>query len=244
LLAVKGLTQPGIVEEIHFELHRGEVLGISGLMGSGRTELVRLLFGLESYARGEIRVRGKPLRPSPRACIHHGMAFLTEDRRREGLLMEASLEDNIALASLSRPQFSWSGVLRLTRLRREAARLTQSLGIACRSVRRQSARTLSGGNQQKVVLAKWLLSEAEIFLLDEPTRGVDVAARYDLYRLIGELVERGAGVLLISSEMEELVGMCDRILVMSQGEIRSVLSKGDFDRDEMLRAALGKERLQ
>jgi ribose transport system ATP-binding protein len=243
LLEVRGLSQTGVVENINFTLHRGELLGIAGLMGSGRTELARMLFGLDPFERGEIRVRGRPLaRPTPRACIRHGVGFLTEDRAAEGLLLDASVEDNIALASL--PAFASGplGIVRRRRLREKTAGMVHALAIDCRGMG-QPVRTLSGGNQQKIVLARWLMSGADILMVDEPTRGVDVQARYEIYQQIGGVAARGGGVLWISSELEELVGLCDRIIVMGRGEIQSIVRRDEFDRHAMLQAALGTERL-
>jgi ribose transport system ATP-binding protein len=245
VLEVRNLSQPGVVENVSFSLHHGELLGISGLMGSGRTELARILFGLDPVQQGQILVRGTPLeRPSPRKCIRRGMAFLTEDRRGEGLLMEAGVEDNLALVSLAEFASGPLGLIRRRQMRERTSRMASSLAIECRSISGQPAKTLSGGNQQKVVLGKWLLGQAEVFILDEPTRGVDVGAKHEIYRQINDLASRGAGVLLISSELEELLGLCDRILVMTYGEIQSVVERADFDRHKMLRSALGEERLR
>lgn len=245
LLEVRSLTQPGVVEDISFTLHRGEVLGLAGLMGSGRTELARILFGLDPYRRGEILLQGKPLRPSPRECMRRCMAFLTENRRDEGLLPEASIAENVALASL--PRFTRRRPVRLldwAALRRTARESATALAVNARAPERQLAKTLSGGNQQKVVLAKWLLREPIVFLLDEPTRGVDVGAKFEIYRTINDLVVRGSGVLLISSEIEELIGLCDRILVMSRGTIGACYSRDEFHQERILRAALGSGRLE
>ncbi len=244
VLEVRRLSQSGVVNNIQFKLHRGELLGISGLMGSGRTELARILFGLDRYEQGEIILHGRPLpQPRPARCIRRGMALLTEDRRQEGLLMEGSVTENIAFASLRRfasGPFAW---LHAKRLDQQTFELTRRLSIDCREIRHQPVRTLSGGNQQKVVLAKWLLRGSDVLILDEPTRGVDVGARHEIYVQINRMVERGAGVLLISSEMEELVGLCDRILVMARGEIISAEERENFDRREILQSAFGKERL-
>ncbi len=241
LLEVSGLSHPGIVEDISFTLHRGEVLGVSGLMGAGRSELARILFGLDPCTRGEIAVKGIRL-PSrtPRAAIRSGMAFLTENRREEGLLMEASVADNIALVCLPAFTRRHSGLVDSASLRREVSGAASTLRIKSRSLNRQKARTLSGGNQQKIVLAKWLLSGPSVFILDEPTRGIDVGARHEVYKIINDLVGRGAGVLLISSEIEELMGMCDRILVMRTGEIAACVERPEFDRERILRFALGR----
>jgi ribose transport system ATP-binding protein len=245
LLEVDGVTQPGMVDNICFTLRRGEVLGISGLMGSGRTELARILFGLEPFARGRILVKGRDLaRPTPGRCIQRGMGFLTEDRRHEGLLAEANVEDNVALVALADYAGFPFGRIRRQPLRSRVEGLVRSLSVQCSSFRDQPVKTLSGGNQQKVVLAKWLTSGADVLILDEPTRGVDVGAKVDIFTQINRLVAEGAGVLLISSEMEELVGMCDQILIMAQGEIQSVVERKDFDRHHLLRSALGEERLQ
>jgi ribose transport system ATP-binding protein len=238
-LEVRDISQPGMVRNISFQLRRGEVLGLSGLMGSGRSELARILFGLDPCASGEIRLAGEPLNGlPPRERIERGLAFLTEDRRAEGLCAEASIADNLTLVAL--PQFArapirWidlrAAATAVTRIR-EAVKLTPTARAT------QSVKTLSGGNQQKVVLGKWLLSQARVFILDEPTRGIDVGAKYEVYRLIHELADRGIAILMISSEVEELIGMCDRILVMSRGAIRDSIEPHEFDRERILRAAL------
>jgi ABC-type sugar transport system ATPase subunit len=237
-LEVSSVSQTGIVRDISFSVERGEVLGISGLLGAGRSELARILFGLDPHAAGTIVLQGQLLSGSPRDRIKQGLAFLTEDRRHEGLCMEAAIADNLALATL--PQHShtpagWldgcgikAAVLRM----REAVRLSPAAGDS------QPVRTLSGGNQQKVVLGKWLLAEPKVLILDEPTRGIDVGAKFEIYQLIHQLADRGAGVIVISSEIEELIGICDRILVMRQGEITGEFPHDQFDREKVLRAAL------
>jgi ribose transport system ATP-binding protein len=241
VLEVSGLSQPGIIGDISFTLRRQEVLGVSGLMGAGRSELARILFGLEPCARGRIVVNGVSITPgAPRENIRHGMAFVTENRREEGLLMEASVADNIALVSLPSFTSAYSKLVDYASLEARVSQAAAVLGIRCASLERQKARTLSGGNQQKVVLAKWLLAGPSVCILDEPTRGIDVGAKHEVYRIINDLAERGAGVLFISSEIEELMGMCDRILVMSAGEITDCVGRADFDRERLLRSALGK----
>lgn len=238
-LDVRGISQPGIARDLTFQLRRGEILGVSGLMGSGRSELARILFGLDPCATGEILLNGKSLVGlSARERIQRGLAFLTEDRRAEGLCLEAAIADNAVLVSL--PQFA-RGPARLVdrgRCRSAVDKIRDAVKLTSSARSEQPVKTLSGGNQQKVVLAKWLLNEPKVFILDEPTRGIDVGAKYEVYRLINELVARGAAVLMISSEVEELVGMCDRILVMRRGEIRDTVSPHEFDRERILRAAL------
>ena len=239
VLEVRGLNQRGMVKDIGFTLHAGEVLGISGLMGAGRSELARILFGMDPHDSGEIRVGGAVLRElSPAACMAHGMAFLTEDRRAEGLMMEASIADNVALASLPSFGTTWLRLLQRTRLGDEVRRVSDAVRINARDLDRTLVKNLSGGNQQKAVIGKWLLHHPRVFILDEPTRGIDVGAKYEVYKIVNQLAADGAGVLFISSEIEELTGMCDRILVMAHGEIRADLPRAEFDREAILRAAM------
>ena len=238
-LDVRNVSQPGVTRNITFQLRRGEILGVSGLMGSGRSELARILFGLDPCGPGEIYLNGKRLNGlSPRERIRRGLAFLTEDRRTEGLCLEAAIADNATLAAL--PRFART-LLRLVSpgaLRAPVVKIREAVKLTASARDEQAVKTLSGGNQQKVVLAKWLLNEPSVFILDEPTRGIDVGAKHEVYRLINELVARGASVLMISSEVEELIGMCDRILVMRRGEIRDTVTVSEFDRERILRAAL------
>jgi ribose transport system ATP-binding protein len=245
VLEARGLSQPGVLHDVGFTLHRGEILGVAGLMGSGRSELARVLFGIEPCRSGEISVHGKPYpRPRARESVRRGVAFLTEDRREEGLMMEGSITDNVALVTL--PSFAAPGPTFVSqrRLRTAVGDVTARVRVACRSLRRQVARTLSGGNQQKVVLAKWLLAGPRVLILDEPTRGIDMGARQEIYVLIQELAAAGAGILLISSEIEELIGLCDRIMVMRRGEIAGQVERNEFDRERILAMALaGKAQL-
>jgi ribose transport system ATP-binding protein len=238
LLEARGISQPGIVREIHFTLHRGEVLGIAGLMGSGRSELARILFGLDPFARGSIALAGQPLQPAPRRNIQRGLAFLTENRREEGLCLEASIADNIALVTLPAHAARGTGWLDGGGIRQAVEHIRQAVRLNPSARLQQPVKTLSGGSQQKVVLAKWLLAKPAVFILDEPTRGIDVGAKAEIYQLVNDLAARGAGILVISSEIEELVGICDRILVMSRGEIRDEIPRGEFNRERILRAAL------
>jgi len=239
-LEVCGVSQPGIVRDISFTLERGEVLGLSGLMGAGRSELARILFGLDPCARGTLRLAGQPLPPgSVRHRISRGLAFLTEDRRDEGLCLEASIADNIALVALRQHSRPPLGLLNRRALAEAIRAMRQSVRLTPTARGEAPVKTLSGGNQQKVVLAKWLLARPRVLILDEPTRGIDVGARFEIYQLIHELADRGAGVLVISSELEELIGLCDRILVMRRGEIVDELGRAEFDRERILKGALG-----
>lgn len=239
LLEVRHLSQPGIVSDIHFTLHRNEVLGIFGLMGSGRTELARILYGLDPFREGDVRLENRSLLPlSPRTCIQNRIAFLTEDRRQEGLLLEAGVAENLALPSLPRFAARFFQWIQEPRIRDTIRPIAQATRIQCVSLNRQPVKTLSGGNQQKVVLGKWLLLEPLVLILDEPTRGIDIGAKYEIYSLINELASRETGVLFISSEIEELMGLCDRILILNRGEIRGCVERSAFDREEILFRAL------
>jgi ribose transport system ATP-binding protein len=240
LLEARGVSSPGRLAAVSFLLHAGEILGVYGLMGSGRTELARLLFGLDPEGTGEVLLEGKAFASaSARSRIKDGLAFLTENRMEEGLMMEASAGDNIGIVAL--PAFVWGPFRLIDRpsLQKKVEACVRSLRISGVALRRQTARTLSGGNQQKVVLAKWLMAEPRAIILDEPTRGVDVGARREIYEIIVGMAERGSGILLISSEIEELMGLCDRILVMHKGTVAGHFHRGSFDREQVLRRALG-----
>jgi ribose transport system ATP-binding protein len=236
VLEVRRLSQSGIVKDIDFRLNQGEVLGLFGLMGSGRSELARILFGLDSFESGEIVVQGTLVRHlSPRSSIQHHMAFVTENRREEGLLMGISITENIGLAALPRFAVTPLQLVEQGRLLAAANLMANTLQIKAQSLDQQTAKSLSGGNQQKVVIAKWLMSSPSIFIMDEPTRGVDVGAKYEIYSIMNDLAARGAGILFISSELEELLGMCDRILVMNQGEIVGEFGRNWFNQEQILR---------
>jgi len=227
-----------VVRDISFTLAAGEVLGISGLMGAGRSELARILFGLDPHSSGEILLQGRPLDGQPRRRIQRGLAFLTEDRRQEGLCMEASIADNIALVTLSTHGRTPARFLDFAGIKSAVTRMREAVRLSPAARDTQPVRTLSGGNQQKVVLGKWLLAEPQVLILDEPTRGIDVGAKFEIYQLIHQLADRGAGVLVISSEIEELMGICDRILVMRRGELTGEFPRAQFDREKILAAAL------
>ena len=238
LLEVRNVSQSGVVRDLSLTLHRGEVLGISGLMGAGRTELARILFGLDPHEGGTISVAGRPLVGSPQRRIRQGLALLTESRRDDGLCLEASVADNMALVTLPSRTATPLRLIDFSGLREALATVREAVRLQPRLSDQQPAKTLSGGNQQKVVLAKWLLAEPEVLILDEPTRGIDVGAKSEIYQLIRGLADRGAGVLVISSELEELAGLCDRIFVMNRGRITGEFAYGNFDRERILNAAL------
>ena len=220
VLEARGLSQPSILAGVSFRLHKGEVLGLAGLMGSGRSELARILFGLDERESGEILLEGRRVGHLTPAL---GAAFLTENRREDGLLMDGSVTMNLTT---------------VTPLPRRVPEVIAAVRLRAANLDRQPVRQLSGGNQQKVVLGKWIMGRPKVFVLDEPTRGIDVGAKLEIYRVIDELAAAGAGLLVISSEIEELIGICDRILVMRRGETGGEFERGEFDRERILRAAL------
>lgn len=238
LLQVERLSQPGILSNITFCIRQGEVVGFFGLVGSGRSEMARMIFGLDQFETGIITFENQWIKhPSPHRCKQLRIAFLTEDRHKEGLLLESGILDNTSLAAL--PEYSTTPVqwIQKARLRDDARRSIESTKVRYRSLD-QPVKTLSGGNQQKVVISKWLMTNPKLLILDEPTRGIDVGAKYEIYTLINQLVENGSSILFISSEIEELLGMCDRILVMNRGTVTAEFIKSQFDRETILRAAL------
>jgi ABC-type sugar transport system ATPase subunit len=244
MLHLDGISAAGIVENISLTLHKGEVLGLFGLMGSGRTELARILFGMDSFERGSFAVDGKRVvSTTPRASIANKLAFVTENRREEGLLMSINISDNVALVSL--PSFGRTLVQAIDQgeMHDATRTMTGTLQLKSGDIRTQPVKSLSGGNQQKVVIAKWLLSNPKVFIMDEPTRGIDVGAKYEIYSIIDQLAASGSAVLFISSELEELMGMCDRILVMSRGEIFGEFERKDFTEEAILHAAFGQEAI-
>ncbi|MBN1266473.1 MAG: sugar ABC transporter ATP-binding protein [Anaerolineales bacterium] len=228
LLRVERLRQLPKLQEITFSLYRGEILGVAGLLGSGRSELVRSIFGLESMEQGLVYLKGNRVTiQNPEQAIKHGIGYITEDRHKEGLMLEKSVKDNIVLANLKKlaGKLGWMKSL----LERQAAEMQRKdLNIVTPSIQRK-VKFLSGGNQQKVVLGKWLETSPEIYILDEPTRGIDVGAKAEFYKIIRSLAEQGAGVLLISSDLQEIVGICHRVLVLRNGRFITEYSGHQID---------------
>jgi ribose transport system ATP-binding protein len=235
-LRVEGLTRKGVLHDISFTLRRGEVVGIAGLMGSGRTELARAIFGADAVDAGKIFVHGRERRlASPRAAIDAGIGFLTEDRKTQGLVLVLSVQENICLPSVA--TFSRAGVMQAGRERTAATKHITELRIKTPGPE-QRVGLLSGGNQQKVVLGKWLCTEADILIFDEPTRGIDVGSKVEIYQLINQLAARGAGILMISSELPEILGMSDRILVMNGGRLAGEFTAAEATQEKLLKAAI------
>jgi len=236
VLQVNGISR-GMVKEASFTVHAGERLGIAGLVGAGRTELLRALFGADPAETGDVEVAGRPAKrfQHPADAVANGLAMLTEDRKQNGLLLSQSIRVNSTLAALGK-RFSRFGLLKRADERRAADQQCEQMQTRCTGVE-QLVGTLSGGNQQKVAVAKWLIRDADVFLLDEPTRGIDVAARRRIHRLIDTLAEQGKGIVLVSSDVEELLETCDRIAVMSNGRLVATFERGDWSRERIMEAA-------
>ncbi len=236
VLRVSHLSREGVLHDISFALHRGEILGIAGVVGSGRTELARAVFGLDRPVSGEIRIRGaRAGRMTPARAIRTGIGFLTEDRKSQGLILKLSVRENIVLASLDR--MSTLGVVRTGEEEAAASRFVEELRIRTPGIG-QRVMALSGGNQQKVLLSRWLCSKAEIFIFDEPTRGIDVGSKVEIYRLMNTLTRQGAGILMISSDLPEILGMSDRILVMRSGAVVAEIEAANATQESILSHAL------
>lgn len=237
-LTVEGLCREPDFEGISFTVRGGEIVGLAGLIGAGRTELVETIFGVKPADRGKIEIDGREVRiRSPHDAIRNGMALITEDRKRTGLALKLSVAQNITLAKLREIQVA--GRLNLEKESAVARGFVERLRIRARSTAEKLGR-LSGGNQQKVVMAKWLFTKSRVFIFDEPTRGVDVGAKNEIYRLMNELAESGAAILMVSSELPEILGMTDRVLVMRQGRIVKELVTAETTQEEIMRhAALG-----
>jgi ribose transport system ATP-binding protein len=216
VLRVRNLSG-GRVRDVSFELRPGEILGLAGLVGSGRTEVVRMVFGADRRETGEVEIDGQPQKIShPRHAIRNGLSLLPEDRRSQGAIMNMPIAANVSLPVLSRFAMRGTGMIRERQESRAVRERIERLNLKTPSVQRP-LKLLSGGNQQKALIAKWEMSEARVFMFDEPTVGVDVGAKQEIYTLISQLAARGAGVLVISSELEEVVGLCHRVLVMREG---------------------------
>ncbi len=234
VLEVEHLSAPG-VSDVSFTLHKGEILGFAGLVGAGRTELMHAIYGANARSSGTVRIHGKPVRiKSPNDGIRHGLGMIPEDRKLEGVFLRASVEENISASNLR--NLTRYGVMRDKKARRVAADFQEKLRIKTPTLGQQ-VQNLSGGNQQKVAVAKALAPKPEILIFDEPTRGIDVGAKQEIYKLMNELVAQGHSILMVSSEMAELMGMADRILVMSNHHLSGELQRPQFNQETILQLA-------
>ena len=241
VLRVENLSDGQLLRDVSFQLHQGEIIGFAGLVGAGKTELAKCIFGARPYPSGQVFLRGQAVRwETPRQAISQGVALVAEDRRHEGLITILNVRDNITLPALRQLKalevfIDWGGVHHLV------DGYIKHLNIVTPSPL-QLVMNLSGGNQQKVVLAKWLSTNASVFIFDEPTRGIDVGAKQEIYELMNELTANGASILLMSSELPEVMGMSDRILVMRQGRIVQEFKHGTVTESELMACASGGER--
>jgi inositol transport system ATP-binding protein len=236
VLEVEHFSGPSGFSDISFTVREGEIVGFAGLVGAGRTETARALFGLDEHSDGTIIVRGKPARiRSVQDSIRSGIAMLSEDRRRFGIVPVRDVKENVTLASLE--QFFRNGHLNKSKEISEVKDICGRINVKMSSLDAQVS-TLSGGNQQKVVLSKWMLREPDILILDEPTRGIDVGAKFEIYKLMTNLVKEGKSIVMVSSELPELIGMCDRIYVMAGGEITGELERAEFSQETIMRYAM------
>ncbi len=236
-LRVNGLARRGAFEKVSFTLRQGEIVGLTGLVGAGRTEVARAIFGADKITAGELILDGKPVQiRKPADAIAQGIGLLTEDRKGQGLVLGMSVAQNTTLSNLR--AISAGPFLKRGEERAVAAKYVDELHIKTPGIH-QAAQNLSGGNQQKVVLAKWLFTQSKVLIFDEPTRGIDVGAKVEIYKLMNELVRQGVCILMISSELPEILGMCDRILVMHEGRLRGELSRADATQEKIMHLATG-----
>ena len=237
LLRVEGLSRRGVLEDVSFSVHAGEVVGFAGLLGSGRTDVAHAVFGLDEIDAGRVLVRGKPLRiGSPRDAIRARIGLLTEDRKKQGLVLQLSVRENLVLPVLG--SLSRFGIVSRRREQEKASRYARDLRIKTPSLE-QIVLNLSGGNQQKVVLGKWLACQVDILILDEPTRGIDVGAKQEVYLLMNRLIAEGVGIVLISSELPEIVGLSDRVMVMRGGRVVGEFTAPGITQEAVLACAVG-----
>lgn len=239
IFRVEGFTQPGVFRDISFNLRKGEILGVAGLMGAGRTEIMRAIFGVDPHESGKLYFEGKEIHiKNPRDAIRHGFGFITENRKTEGLILDFSIGRNIALPSEER--LAQSHVINDKKEFDFSSELSKRLGVKAQDIN-LPASTLSGGNQQKVVIAKWVGMHPKLLILDEPTRGIDIGAKKDIYDLMNELTAQGVSIIMVSSELPEVIGMSDRILVIHEGRAAGIVEHKDATQTRIMTLATGGE---
>ena len=237
IMEVKDFNQPGLFSNINFNLRKGEILGIAGLMGSGRTEIMRAIFGVDKCQSGDVFLNNTKLKiDKPEDAIKAGFAFITENRKTEGLILDFSILRNIALPSVD--EFAKKSIINYKQLNKFSHDLASKLGVRAHNLDLEAG-ALSGGNQQKVVIAKWVGMQPEIIIMDEPTRGIDVGAKRDIYELMNELTANGVSIIMVSSELPEVIGMSDRILVIHEGKIAGELMHDEATQEKIMSYATG-----
>lgn len=233
ILEIKELSKRGKFKDVSFQLKKGEILGFSGLMGAGRTEVARAIFGADLIDSGEIILEGKKLNiKTPRDAIKEGIAYLTEDRKKDGLLLNLSVEDNIMVSNPN----SYSNNMKICNFNKSkelCEKFIKSMNIKTPNLK-QEIKNLSGGNQQKAIIARWLCEEKKILMIDEPTRGIDVGAKREVYLLMNQLVEEGVSIIMISSELPEVLGMSDRVLIMREGRVTGILPVEELNQEKIM----------
>jgi rhamnose transport system ATP-binding protein len=235
VLEVRGLSSTGIFHDITFEVRTGEIVGLAGLVGAGRSEIARAIFGVDGYQSGEVKLNGENVpKRNPRAAIRAGMAFIPEDRRKQGLVIDASVSRNVA--GVIRGRLSHAGILTQRAENTASGPWASRLEVKTSALDAHAA-TMSGGNQQKVVIAKWLATEPKLLIIDEPTRGIDVGTKAEVHRLLSELAGQGMAILMISSELPEVLGMADRVLVVCEGRLTADIDQLDATPENVMRAA-------
>lgn len=237
VLEVKNFNQPGLFKDVNFNLRKGEILGIAGLMGSGRTEIMRAIFGVDKCQSGDVYFKNEKLKISkPEDAIKAGFGFITENRKTEGLILDFSIMRNIALPSID--EFAKKSIIDYKLVNKFSSDLASKLGVKAHTLDLEAG-ALSGGNQQKVVIAKWVGMNPEIIIMDEPTRGIDVGAKRDIYELMNELTANGVSIIMVSSELPEVLGMSDRILVIHEGKIAGELLRDEASQEKIMSLATG-----
>jgi ribose transport system ATP-binding protein len=236
VLEARNINRGNALKDVSFQLKKGEILGFAGLMGAGRTEVARAVFGADPIDSGEIYVRGKKVHiKSPRDAVAHGIGYLSEDRKRYGLTLKMDVESNIVLAAFRKflGMFGW---VNAPKMRSTASHFVQALSIKTPGLQ-QRVQNLSGGNQQKVVIGKWLTADTEILIFDEPTRGIDVGAKSEIYRLLNDLAQQGKSIIMISSELPEILRMSHRVVIMCEGRVTGELEISEATQEEIMKYA-------
>jgi ribose transport system ATP-binding protein len=236
VLEVRNLMRGRVLRDVSFSLKKGEILGFAGLIGAGRTEVARAIFGADRCEAGEILIRGKPVHiKSPGDAVMHGIGYLSEDRKRYGLTLGMDVKENVAMASMKK-FLKWLGWMDFKKTVERGREMVKALNIKTPSLE-QKVKFLSGGNQQKVVIGKWLTADTDILIFDEPTRGIDVGAKSEIYKLLNDLAHQGKSVIMISSELPEILRMSHRVVVMCEGRVTGILNAGEATQESIMKYA-------